>query len=495
MYYNYLFGLTLLFLPFNLVYGQEPTTKVSDFNYGDAGENRILSVNSANGKIYANFIAIYREDDAGLISTIDPETGAATAVLDPDLTSRGGGQLPYDRPTVFEVGEQVFAVKSELSTGNNLYRIQNDEAILLHSAPRLLYSNFVALGDLVYFITVNKPVYTSGDDQGDLIAELWQTDGSPEGTQQVATLPAFFNRPMTEIVAGEQKLFIAMLAGPTATELLLYDYDPTEGQLAPITNGQEPLTFTSSRFYKHISPIAFYNGGFYVAGQFGEALSIYRIDEEDSSITTIDLPRSDRPNANLNPYLAADFVVMNERLYVLARADGDGPDLFGLSSDPELPAAPILRDNESENSGSRLAFSHTVHNDTLYFISRQGTSDVQLYGYAEGMGRPRSYYTLGRNQDNNVTINADDRYLYLTYIFANGTLTRLERSTGAVETTEYRPGFYSDNRIYAPLALLNGSAYFVSNEQISTGRSSLLRWKPDNSSPEGIDNYKGPICA
>lgn len=83
------------------VSAQETPTKISDFRYGTIGQDALLDVDVVDGKLYGIFSTLFGDQNNGLISEIDPASGATMPVLDSGITSWQGGEIAAAGPTVF----------------------------------------------------------------------------------------------------------------------------------------------------------------------------------------------------------------------------------------------------------------------------------------------------------------------------------------------------------------------------------------------------------
>ncbi|MEL7161068.1 MAG: hypothetical protein AAFN92_09935, partial [Bacteroidota bacterium] len=244
----------LPFLLAPLVLCAQPTaTQISDFGYGNRGESILISQQVADGQLYGAFFRFFGTDGAGLLATIDPDTGTPTALLDPDRTANFAGLQTDNVPNVFSVDGMTFGIQRDLASGNNLYRIADETATLLLSATGLNFSEMVLLGEYRYFVV------------GNLGAELWRTDGTAEGTTYVATLPETFDEEHTRLVAGTAKLLIS-IADADRGRQGLYVYDPTTDRTEPIRTDGNSLVLHNVRFDRELQPVAYHNGAFFVYG-------------------------------------------------------------------------------------------------------------------------------------------------------------------------------------------------------------------------------------
>ena len=185
---RYLYLLTLGLAAFSMLSAQETATKVSDFNYGGTGENVITSVHAIDGQLYANLNQFFGDEAAGLLSILNGTTGAATPLLDPNQTHWFGGDIFLEQPAVFEAGGMVFGLQSDQASGNNLYRLDGPEPELLLSSGVMGYSQPIVFGDSLYFLTGTLPLRQNPNQFGEVLAELWRTDGTAGGTIRIKGL-------------------------------------------------------------------------------------------------------------------------------------------------------------------------------------------------------------------------------------------------------------------------------------------------------------------
>ncbi|MEM6769655.1 MAG: hypothetical protein AAF597_03630, partial [Bacteroidota bacterium] len=185
---------------------QEEATRISDFNSGPDGTNQISSIYAIDGQLYGNFYQIYGDDAAGILSYLDDQTGAPTAILDPEKTP-WSSYLDRRQPSVFSVDGIVFSITRDGSNGTNLYRLDGPVPNLLFSSSTDVFTKPVAFNGVFYFLAGTLPLREGSGAPGKVIAELWRTDGTQAATEKVAQLPATFStRGYGKIVAGTDKL-------------------------------------------------------------------------------------------------------------------------------------------------------------------------------------------------------------------------------------------------------------------------------------------------
>jgi ELWxxDGT repeat protein len=490
------YALLLAILPATLLlFAQETAVKISDFDYGLTGRSKILNVQSVDGELYGAFWGVFGDDGASLISKLDPETGAAMPILDPDVTGWFGGLPTASIPSVISVDGMTFGIQQDNASGGNLYRIDGDEATLLLSNPNFSYSELVAFNDSIYFVVAGLPVSQSPTSLDSQVAELWRTDGTPEGTQMVTSLPFFHNPFFTHLEAGESNLLISV-ANDHEEEFSLYD--ATTSRLRLLSQGINQFTLNLNTFSWHFSPTGFYDGGFYVFGQQegNQDHQIFRIDEGTYDITPIDLPEVFDPLSLFEIYDEIDFVNFQDSLYVFAgRSDsGNGVDLYQIQGEDGTELEALLVNDQTTGSvlGEDEYPSIVVEADTLFFLSRRPETDLVLYAYSNGMQAPAVRATISgpaimADEYDSYWLNIDEDNFYATSRNGDGLMFRINRSTGVRDSAliSIRQSIIGFNN---PLTALKGSLYFI-NRDFRSQPYGLYRWSSENNAPAPLGNY------
>ena len=490
MHLRYFFLLSAVTAFIGVLSGQETATKISDFNYGGSGENIITSVHSVNGQLYANLGQIFGDDAAGLLSRIDGTTGTPTPLLDPNQTQWFGGDSFIDEPAVFEAGGMLFGLQRDIASGNNLYRLDGSEPELLLSSGTMSFTRPVVFGDSLYFITGTLPLRQNPGDIGDLLAELWRTDGTAAGTQRVSTLLSFSTADFIRVVPGTDKLFIGIADNGSQ---IFYVYEPEGEGLSLVGEGFGQF-IVPSPFGPVYNPIAYHDEAFYLYGvsRFGsDAATVYRLDEENLDIQEISLPVLPSMFGFENNYRQIEFQVFNDSLYLFAgREDGDnGNDLYRISGPDGLTLTPILA---TANSAMRLYkdFSNAaIVADTMYYLSRNREDSLFIYAYTAEAAAPEELGSFFANDIGSYYLSADDRFVYITNLF-NETLVRYDKRNGSLlepSVNLYRFGISFVANVN-PLAVTPGGAYLI-----ETGEQSGLKFlAADSDTLITIGNYIDP---
>ncbi|TXF91803.1 T9SS type A sorting domain-containing protein [Neolewinella aurantiaca] len=490
MYLRYLLLLSVVTALTGMLSGQETVTKISDFNYGGTGENIISSVHSVNGQLYANLSQIFGDDAAGLLSRIDGTTGTPTPLLDPNQTHWFGGGSFIDEPAVFEAGGMLFGLQRDLASGNNLYRLDGSEPELLLSSGSLSFTQPVVFGDSLYFITGMLPIRQNPAGFGDLLAELWRTDGTAAGTQRVSTLLSFSTADFIRIVPGTDKLLIGIADNGSQ---IFYVYEPEGAGLSLVGEGfgQFIIPSLSRPVY---NPIAYHNEAFYLYGvsRFSiDPATVYRLDEENLNIQEVPLPVLPSMFALPNNYRQIEFQVFNDSLYLFAgRTDGDnGNDLYRISGQDGLTLTPILA---AANSAMRLYEDYSnaaIVADTMYYLSRNREDSLFIYAYTAEADAPEELGSFFADDLGSYYLSADDRFVYVTNLF-NRILIRYDKRNGSLiqpSVNLYRSGISSLANVN-PLAVTPRGAYLI-----ETGEQTGLKFlAADADTLITIGNYIDP---
>lgn len=487
MLLRYFLALALLPALTSVISAQETATKVSDFDYGIRGENIITALTAIDDQLYANLSQIYGDDAAGLISTIDSETGAPTAFLSQEQTTWYGGALFQRQPVVFEVDGKIFGIQQDVGTGSNLYRLDGERPEILATSSADVFSRPVILGDSLYFLAGSLPVRQSPLSSGEILAELYRTDGTAAGTEMVTSLFALFQSGgFARVVAGEDKLLIDMA---DRTLQVFYFYEPGEG-LSFIGEGFGQFLLGTPRSRDVENPVAYHNGGFYVYGNEGffAPAELYRIDEETAQTQLIPFPEVIGPFGPAFPYTHVEFQNFNDSLYLFtARNSGEnGNDLYRISGTTGLDLVEILVEPSFQDQTFEDYFSPFIANDTLYYLSRGGSDNVTLYAYHEELAAPRSLFTLSEVGESAYLIVEDD-LVYIT-LDLGGRVIRYDKSDGTavgVQTSFFNLA-YSIFERNNPIAVTSEGAYWVTNDPDLP----VVRLQPDQDSVTTFGNFQ-----
>lgn len=486
-------SLAILVLLFSthLLFGQETATKISDFNYGSRGESIIIGPHAANGTLYGSFWQFYGTDNVGLISVLDPETGAASPVLDPEQTASFAGDPSEAVPNVFAAGGMTFGIQRDLASGNNLYRIENGEATLLLSAPIVAFSEMVEFNDSLYFVVGTLPVSATAGGFDQMIAELWRTDGTPTGTQRVSTLFSFFNEDHTRLVAGEDRLMISLV---NDLEQVFYLYDPVAGEVGVLAEGFSQLILDNTRFDRQFNPLAYLNGAFYFFGKDESTQShiIFQVVENTNEITRLPFPLL---NGQTRSYDEGSFIAFQDSLYFQTGSSREleGSDLYQITSDTETFLRPIYVTDDNEDFGFISDnFQHVIDGDTLYFLSRNISDSITLLAYHQSLSTPIEKFSFPAIADgffgSPIWTEITDDYIYLGDS-GNRMLYRFDRTTQ--EITSHTVAFVEGglNSLVSPLVLFNDDLYFVNDLPALFTGTGLYRWENGTESPVEIADY------
>ncbi len=481
----------------SFAFAQETPTKISAFGYGTTGQDVILDVDVVDGKLYGIFSTLFGETNAGLISEINPATGVATPVLDPEKTSWRGGAAAAVTPNVFQAGGQQFAIVTDLASGQTLYTINDEEPTVLLSGPNRKFSNFVSFKDSLFFLSANIPISQSPNAGDQLIAELWRTDGTPGGTHRVATLFSFFSPEEASLVAGDSSLLIRL---EYLAESAFYIYDGTDSEIGILGEGFSQ--FTLNRFTPATDQstyAAFHDGGFYLTGiENGASFSqIFRVDEATYAIERIPPPQPLLIFAIEDPVDRLSFIKLeNELLFagtVGAFSPLNGPWLYRIGGENGTTTTLLYEPDEFNNVPSESTFPAVVAQDTVYQLTRNVDNTVTLLRYATGMTATAALVNIGvineEDGDFPVFMEINETHVYVIDGNDQRILRIAKADPEAFSSTTFGATANSGSVRDPQLELLGTTAYFINNSPDSLAGTGLYRWEATEEAPSKLGDY------
>jgi ELWxxDGT repeat protein len=455
----------LIILAFGLSAQPFQPLRLAEPSYGLDGSSVIQELNLFGGDLYANLQSFYDDEDAGLLSRIDPVTGAAIGIC-----------FPINTPTVRSVaertaGNQIYVSRRDYRKGSSLYLIEEDQ----RTTKRLLqrdereFRNYTELNGYTYFIADYVPKYGDAELAPPTFnnsrahgAELWRTDGSPEGTILVHAFSAALLNSIT-FYAGSTKLLIVG-AEPVFDVVLSrsFVYDSVEEELLTFPNGQTSLSIpvVPSNYFEYAEGY-FYFG---IPGTSVRGGSVLIINEEFLSATSTNLPVVEVNGREVPEYRDMKLARLKDSVYLVAYRTEEpvGYDLFRVRPGEQVSFVP-LGEPMNVRVTADIEISPVVSNDTLYFISPLINTFAYLRSFHPSDTVPRMLAELRLSGDYAFCQQAG-RYVYITnrepdyiirYDLVTGDDIRLNATFPPLKNGED----FSD-----PLRVTDAGAYFMSAE-------------------------------
>lgn len=480
------------------VSAQETPTKISDFRYGTTGQDALLDVDVVDGKLYGIFSTLFGDQSNGLISEIDPASGATTPVLGPDITSWLGGEIAAAGPTVFSADGKQFVIARDEASSRTLYALNDGVPTLLLSGANRRFSNFVSFKDSLYFLTGNLPISQTPNQQDQILAELWRTDGTPEGTEQVSTLLSFFDPLAVQLVAGEESILMEIRDRNT---LIYYIYNGTSGELGLLGEGFSQFILNRPSNADPTSrTIAYHEGGFYLTGiEEGEEFNqLFRVNEETFVIDRIALPNPFLISFGVDaPLDGINFIkTANELLFAgvnLGFGARNGPDLYRINEADGNSFTTLYEPSDFANVASPSIFPAAVFQDTVYQLIRGGNNGTAVFRYAAGMEGAELFTILDplntARDFEAVTLRVNETHIFVIDPNDNRIL-RIAKSSPDTFQDVTVGGLPVRFTAQDPqLEILGDNAFFVNASSDSLEGSGLYRWNKAEDQPTLVTAY------
>ncbi|MTB51189.1 ELWxxDGT repeat protein [Lewinella sp. W8] len=477
-------------------FAQETADRVSDFRYGTEADDILLDLDVLGDSLYGIFGSLNGDNNTGLISKINPRTGAVHPLLDPNMTGLYGNRENVLDPNVFRVGEMDFVYASDRARGSAIYRLENDELTLLMELHSNDFSKFVAFEGQIYFLVGGAP--TINQSQTTIIpnCQLWRTDGTPENTLKIADIPAEYSALAAKIIPGEESLLLSLnynenrywLYSPTTDELQVLRQDSSPLRLG-LGNGQNPF---------HTSEI-FYNGYYYLHGTKNPGLTgstFVRVNE-----STLDIVEFAVPSSLINgepgdqPFTSIDFLVLNDELLFLASSYDKfflgfrGPQLFRLEE--TTTTTTLIQPVSGIPNGvqrSIINLDYVINGNDLFYLTSGGDATVFLLRYNKNAGFGFEITNFGpleqEGPNQAVFLQLTDDFYYVSSP-SDGRIIRLSREE-FTRTTVSGVGFNLRGNVYndRPLSFIADDVFFYNDSPTALQGVGAYRWSPSEETPQ-----------
>lgn len=499
MYRTSIFALLLWLITGFSVSIRAQATQLTDLNKTFVEGTPILDFRVLGDKIITINSQFLPNEAYGLLSSIDPITGAIAPLIPVDRRYFGEANRFRDRSGFMEANEVLLA-RIQDEGGYYLYRIETDSVYKIADLPNGVASELVPFNDKFYFLT-------SGIGRFQGPATLWETDGSAAGTQVIFTFPiAVDGDGLNQLSADDQRLFI-MLSGVNSNEFELWTSDGTASntQLLEI-DGNQAANFSSTQMLaqeKRNSMVHFQNA-YYFSGQQGPlndgAGGIYRIlDDLTAEVVLSDL------GTQVNSGARVDFQTYNEDslliqvyreaeeeylLFLLSATQPDTLELLAEIEGPTYLGNILTYDNSILFCGPTPANSQA---NSIYQYRWADESPTELLEFNANPFQPDKTYRLQLNGD----------HLYLCGFgafneFSPPSLVRYNLITESV-LTEVPAFFFNFFREHPTSAVfINQDAYFLTTIPSNdfTQAFELSRLSPNETEVSlvndmGTDNLRG----
>ncbi len=384
----------VIILMTSALYGQDAESLTS-FRYDTYRGKYIQELEVFNGQIYTANQASYPGSE-GRVSRLDPESGTLTPLQDPEEFLGGQGNDRF-AGTFQQLDDKLFAQLRDNASGMELYRIADQQVIRLTDLVNRPLTDLVLLGDQYYFLVSGKPsgAVKAGGQRSSYL-DLWQTDGTRQGTRLVEELP-FVHTSNTgnntpTLTAGEGSLLVSgYQADQTDASFLTYFlYRPGTGIVPLSLSDGSPYRAPAVRATSSGCPrIAFFAGGFYLAGtgladQTGDT-EVFRIDEATGLMR-------DLPGLLAGPYQRSlgeevSYAVVGDSLYLHVAVTSQGYRF--LAAGAETPEA--FRQVAWANWHTAEA-GLAVRGDTLYFGGGNQYIEQAIMRYIPATGEVKALF-------------------------------------------------------------------------------------------------------
>ncbi|MGB3801360.1 MAG: ELWxxDGT repeat protein [Lewinella sp.] len=383
------FSTCLIAWPVHHVIGQD-ARQLTSFEDTQYRKDAIHALRVFEGKVYAMNIA-GAADRKGRFSIIDTSTGVMRSLTE-NSEFLGESTTIYGKRPFQKLDDKLFAQYRADPTGGELYRIEGERATRLTDLRTEPISDLVRLNGMYYFLVAGRATAMPAHaDVKTHYTELWQTDGTPDGTSLVEELPirnfvddtGFNVYPRNLLTAGTESLLISgysTVGGQQYTNYYLYR---PGGKLAAVTapriNG-----FGSPHvkvFGWGTRPVVAFGSGFYLIGtRSGSTVpELLRIEEASEKM----LPVNGMLNGRYGVFGQEDvrFAVVQDSFYLYCNDMQLGQRLYVTG----LDAPENFRTIRIAAEGSRSAVITTV-GDSIYFAGGSSSGTPALFRYVATTG-------------------------------------------------------------------------------------------------------------
>ena len=390
----------------------------------DAGYrwDSIHAMTAFQGKVYNMNIA-RPGDEKGRFGVVDTAT-ASLRSLESDSEFLGQSTWRYGIRPFQELDGKLFAQFQADPTGGELYRIEGDRAIRLTDLPIQPISELVEFNSVYYFLVAGRPTaLPHGESQRARYSELWQTDGTPEGTFLVEELPILnltdpgvnpFARQL--LTAGRESLLISGCSLNFGSNYIQYYLYRPGAAISPVTaprvNGFGSAEFRALTYGTR--PIAAFANGFYLVGtrRGSSAAELLRIEETSAEMRPIG--EALRGQNGIFDTWDIRFATVQDSFYLYANDFRLGQRL--QVAGPESPLVFRQIDRSPYGSDSRVL---TTLADTIYFGGSNPTGVPALLRYVARTGLVDTLF-VRREFGRAAELVAGDDVLYFPCNFNTG---------------------------------------------------------------------------
>lgn len=424
----------------------DTSTTLPDFSEGQAG-----GILSTGDKIYAFFKV--NGDTEWHLYTIDFFTGEATLLkaFDNPAVNPGGG-APYQG--------DVYFIASTNAEGNELWKTDGtpEGTVLVKDIDTS--GDGLAINGSSGMVIYNDFLYFAANNGSDGV-ELWKTDGSTNGTVQVANInaAAASSEPRELQVVGD---YLYLFANNGSNNGVMYELDHTDTLRTVINESNVSIQgseLLGQKFYFHTGS-THNSAQIHVWDQAGKTLN---------SITAVD------PATHQCVFLGN----LSGKIYFLAQnTQTNNVDLYSTQGSNETTQieSNVITDHSAtdlqggaQQLNNKIYVSFKVNNNAdsqMYLLDASGFRDVSNHFTDQISGGSGSYeYAFfGDNKADISSYNADRIYMTLmdagnqkhTYFYSEGTA---ESTVKLGETVDFITAQNSGN--YATIASVFGFTYHM----------------------------------
>lgn len=476
----------LLFYGLTPLNAQTTPQQLSNFNSGPGQQDILTTLYAIGDSLYGNFSRYFGDQNTGLLARIDPETGATTAMLDPDEIPWYGGADQATHPLVVRSGGALFGLQRDGQRGISLYRLDTNRPEPLYTGYRDELTPPVALSDAWYFVG-SAGIYRrwAGDVFGNGQPQLWRTDGTAAGTQHVAGLYTQF-ASNTTLTPGSNKLLIK---GEWRTPIALYD--PVTDTLQLVSLNGQPLDSLTTPSLELQSEVMYQNGYFYLpSGTPYEEKRFFAIEEATGLVTEIELPVDPRGNVDE----ASIQFLLGGTIYHHDFAYGTQGDRIHQLNEATLTFEEVPLQAADPFALRNLDANYIVTDSSLLYTSFNDLIEVVP---ARGLSRKLATVTDWSNRE--LVMQASPCYIFVGVKGDPHAVYRVNRASGEVLTapdvTTAVLTQYPDYLTTDYFQLIGDNAYWVdpgsrNRPRVEDRPGGLLRWRAEAEAPEAFGEFR-----
>ncbi|TVZ55429.1 putative secreted protein (Por secretion system target) [Lutibacter sp. Hel_I_33_5] len=307
----------------------------------------------------------------------------------------------------------------------------------------------------------NNKLYFSADD-GTNGVELWESDGTVDGTKLVKDINVGINSSSpSHLTVYNNKLYFSADNGTQGEELWVFDSTATEPQLV------KDISSIGSSSPSHLK--VYSNKLYFSADDGTNGVELW---EFDSTATEPQLVKDISSIGSSSP---SHLTVYNNKLYFSADDGTNGVELWEFDSTATEPQ--LVKDISGIGSSSPKEL--TVYNNKLYFSADDGTNGVELWEFDSSATEPqlvKDISGIGSSSPSHLTV-----YNNKLYFSANDGKFGVElwESDGTSDGTKLVDDFFKKNSQSSPknLTVYNNKLYFSADD----GTNGVELWESDGS--------------